>query len=495
MAALKAELAETEKQHETALSTVETGAADTVKQLGGLSADLTEAETKLNEAVHSLEAIADSIEKGLTEVATPAELTDVGALRAELAKVDEAVSALKENPALNQSYLNSLNLSLDLMKLYVNGLARSESGDASIESAVSDMDAALASAKDTINILIAYNASLVERRNGLEDQLAQSTSDNEDAAQRLKDMEATLEATETALQQALAAAEATGAEFTDLKAELTAADEKLKTLDTDIAALNQALKEKTDELTRANAAIDENAAALAAAQSTLAETESALAAAQTALKETEDALAKANENLTAAEAKLSEQSARLAESETETAQTKEQLLKSEEEVASLEQRLTDSEADAAEAHARLEATEQQLDEARSRLEETAETLAATTEKMEKAQASLDAIFAKRGASDDGSVFSGVNTIEFDESGLNGHIEIVNDTKYRLHVQLLDENDAVIAETTLHKGMRTDTLVASTPVEPGRAYRLVYTYSTYKGELLYSVQTIADVTRG
>ena len=59
----------------------------------------------------------------------------------------------------------------------------------------------------------------------------------------------------------------------------------------------------------------------------------------------------------------------------------------------------------------------------------------------------------------------------------------------------DENDAVIAETTLHKGMRTDTLVASTPVEPGRAYRLVYTYSTYKGELLYSVQTIADVTRG
>ena len=145
--------------------------------------------------------------------------------------MDEAVSALKENPALNQSYLNSLNLSLDLMKLYVNGLARSESGDASIESAVSDMDAALASAKDTINILIAYNASLVERRNGLEDQLAQSTSDNEDAAQRLKDMEATLEATETALQQALAAAEATGAEFTDLKAELTAADEKLKTLD------------------------------------------------------------------------------------------------------------------------------------------------------------------------------------------------------------------------------------------------------------------------
>ena len=139
--------------------------------------------------------------------------------------------------------------------------------------------------------------------------------------------------------------------------------------------------------------------------------------------------------------------------------------------------------------------EQQLDEARSRLEETAETLAATTEKMEKAQASLDAIFARRGASDDGSVFSGVNTIEFDESGLNGHIEIVNDTKYRLHVQLLDENDAVIAETTLHKGMRTDTLVASTPVEPGRAYRLVYTYSTYKGELLYSVQTIADVTRG
>ena len=92
------------------------------------------------------------------------------------------------------------------------------------------------------------------------------------------------------------------------------------------------------------------------------------------------------------------------------------------------------------------------------------------------------------------MFSGVNTIEFDESGLNGHIEIVNDTKYRLHVQLLDENDAVIAETTLHKGMRTDTLVASTPVEPGRAYRLVYTYSTYKGELLYSVQTIADVTR-
>lgn len=115
--------------------------------------------------------------------------------------------------------------------------------------------------------------------------------------------------------------------------------------------------------------------------------------------------------------------------------------------------------------------------------------------MEKAQASLDAIFARRGASDDGSVFSGVNTIEFDESGLNGHIEIVNDTKYRLHVQLLDENDAVIAEPPSIRAGARITLVASTPVEPGRAYRLVYTYSTYKGELLYSVQTIADVTRG
>ena len=79
--------------------------------------------------------------------------------------------------------------------------------------------------------------------------------------------------------------------------------------------------------------------------------------------------------------------------------------------------LTDSEADAAEAHARLEATEQQLDEARSRLEETAETLAATTEKMEKAQASLDAIFAKRGASDDGSVFSGVIQQIYEQSSV------------------------------------------------------------------------------
>ena len=143
----------------------------------------------------------------------------------------------------------------------------------------------------------------------------------------------------------------------------------------------------------------------------------------------------------------------------------------------------------------LKAAEQQLDETRTRLAETAETLANTTEKMEKAQASLDAILAKRGASDEGSAFSAVNTIAFDESGLNGHIEIRNDTKYRLLVQLLDEDGAVVAETTLHRGMRMDTLVASTPVEPGRAYRLVYTYSTYKDVLLYSVQTLANVTRG
>ena len=53
---------------------------------------------------------------------------------------------------------------------------------------------------------------------------------------------------------------------------------------------------------------------------------------------------------------------------------------------------------------------------------------------------------------------------------------------------------VVAETTLHRGMRMKTLTASSPVEPGRAYRLVYTYTTYQGELLYSVQTLANVTR-
>ena len=60
--------------------------------------------------------------------------------------------------------------------------------------------------------------------------------------------------------------------------------------------------------------------------------------------------------------------------------------------------------------------------------------------------------------------------------------------------LLDEDGNVVAETTLHRGMRMKTLTASSPVDPDRAYRLVYTYTTYKGELLYSVQTLANVTR-